>query len=114
MAFNSFGGGEEKTDSLPFRNQNFPSQDGVRQGRFNMDMTEEERLEMLASRFGISIEELKEELNSGKSIEQVAEELGVEMGGRFGNRTSSGSMPSIRTASGENIPNNSPEINENN
>ena len=53
-----------------------------------------ERLQRMAERFGLSIEELEAELDAGKSIQDIAAERGVELRGR---RVGSGAVEASGT-----------------
>lgn len=43
------------------------------------DMMNEERLQSMADQFGITVEELQTEMDSGKTLPEIAEEHGVEL-----------------------------------
>ena len=63
-----------------------PSQDSFSEGGYRSEgiqfqrggMMNEERLQSMADRLGITLEELKAEMDAGKTLPEIAEERGVE------------------------------------
>ncbi|MFA7681400.1 MAG: hypothetical protein WCX61_00010 [Candidatus Peribacteraceae bacterium] len=66
---------QNTVDSLRFQQQGSPTTPTGEQ------MDPAQRLERMAERFGMTAEELQQELDAGKAIQDIAEEHGVEMRG---------------------------------